>query len=140
MPKTSSLRAAFIITIGVTAPQLIPQPAESHGISGNRLFPGTMAFDDPAVADELMMQLFKEKHPGDGGGPENDTSFAWSFMRLLTPDVGFGFDNVITNRDRMGLAEKTGEGVTHMTIKGLLYNNEAQETLISAGLTWGIGG
>jgi hypothetical protein len=61
-------------------------------------------------------------------------------MRLLTPDIGIGFDNTITNRDRLGVSDVTGDGVTHMTLKGLLYNNEPQETLVSAGLTWGIGG
>jgi hypothetical protein len=25
--------------------------AEAHGIAGNRHFPGTLTFDDPAVAD-----------------------------------------------------------------------------------------
>jgi hypothetical protein len=26
--------------------------AHAHGIAGNRFFPGTLTFDDPAVADE----------------------------------------------------------------------------------------
>jgi hypothetical protein len=140
MRKRSNLRAAFIGAIALTAPQWAQWPAEAHGISGNRLFPGTVAFDDPAVADELAIGISQQKHPGDDGNLVNDTSLAWSFIRLLTPDVGIGFDNIITNRDRLGVDDKTGEGVTHMTIKGLLYNNEAHETLVSAGLTWGIGG
>jgi hypothetical protein len=133
----SNLRTTFT---GIAASVLANCPAQGHGISGNRFFPGTMAFDDPAVADELLFELSQERHPGDGGGLVNDTSLAWSFMRLLTPDIGIGLDNTVTNRDRIGVNDKTGEGVTHMTIKGLLYNNEAQETLVSAGLTWGIGG
>ena len=28
------------------------QGAYAHGIAGNRYFPGTLTFDDPAVADE----------------------------------------------------------------------------------------
>jgi hypothetical protein len=140
MPKHSNLRAAFIGAMALAVPQWAPRPADAHGISGNRLFPGTMAFDDPAVADELLVELAQQKHPGDDGGLVNDTSLAWSFLRLLTPDIGIGFDNTITNRDRLGVSDQTGEGVTHMTVKGLLYNNEPQETLVSAGLTWGIGG
>ena len=31
--------------------------ATAHGIAGNRLFIGTLAFDDPAVADELVLPL-----------------------------------------------------------------------------------
>jgi hypothetical protein len=29
----------------------------AHGIVGNRVFPGTLAFDDPAVMDELGSKL-----------------------------------------------------------------------------------
>ncbi len=141
MPKTSILpRAAFIAVMLLAEPQWAMRAAKAHGISGNRLFPGTVAFDDPAVADELAIGLSRRKYPGDDGNLVNDTSLAWSFMRLLTPDVGIGFDNTITNRDRLTMDDKTGEGVTHVTLKGLIYNNEARETLVSAGLTWGIGG
>ncbi len=136
----STLRTVFVAWIALAAPQWVVRPAAAHGISGNRLFPGTMAFDDPAVADELSFEFSQQKHPGEDGGPVSDTSLAWSFTRLLTRDIGLGFDNIITNRNRIGVDDKTGEGVTHMTLKGLLYNNEAQETLISAGMTWGIGG
>ena len=31
------------------------QAAQSHGIAGNRFFPGTLTFDDPAVADEAVL-------------------------------------------------------------------------------------
>jgi hypothetical protein len=29
--------------------------AHAHGIAGNRFFPGTLTFDDPAVADEAVV-------------------------------------------------------------------------------------
>ena len=34
---------------------VISHAAQAHGIVGNRLFPGTLAFDDPAVMDELVL-------------------------------------------------------------------------------------
>jgi hypothetical protein len=38
--------------------------AEAHGIAGNRYFPGTLTFDDPAVADELILPNFSSlAHP-----------------------------------------------------------------------------
>ena len=38
--------------------------AEAHGIAGNRFFPGTLSFDDPAVADEAIVPNFaSSKHP-----------------------------------------------------------------------------
>jgi hypothetical protein len=32
----------------------VSECAQAHGIAGNRFFPGTMTFDDPAVADEFF--------------------------------------------------------------------------------------
>jgi hypothetical protein len=32
----------------------VSDPASSHGIAGNRYFGGTLTFDDPAVADEVI--------------------------------------------------------------------------------------
>ncbi len=58
--------------------------AHAHGIAGNRFFPGTLTFDDPAVADEAIVPNFSSaKHPGEGGDVV-DNSFDWSFFRLLT--------------------------------------------------------
>ena len=40
--------------------------SEAHGLVGNRVFPGTLAFDDPAVLDELIFPDFSTlKHPDD---------------------------------------------------------------------------
>ena len=35
--------------------------AAAHGIAGNRLFVGTLSFDDPAVADEFSTTLSRFK-------------------------------------------------------------------------------
>jgi len=87
--------AALGAAILLACQAYLQHTAEAHGISGNRFFPGKMAFDDPAVADELLFELSQQQRPGDDGDPVRDTSLAWSFMRLLTPDIGIGFDNTI---------------------------------------------
>src|SRR6476620_8629437 len=62
--------------------------AHAHGIAGNRFFPGTLSFDDPAVADEAILPNFASfKSPIDGGNVV-DNRFDWSFFRLLTPTLG----------------------------------------------------
>ena len=44
--------------------------ANAHGIAGNRFFPGTLSFDDPAVADEAIVPNFStSKHPDGGANP-----------------------------------------------------------------------
>jgi hypothetical protein len=53
--------------------------AHAHGIAGNRFFPGTLSFDDPAVADEAIVPNFSSfKRAGDGGNVV-DNRFATLF-------------------------------------------------------------
>jgi hypothetical protein len=43
--------------LGLIAVIAIPHAAQAHGIAGNRYVPGTLTFDDPVVADELMVSF-----------------------------------------------------------------------------------
>src|SRR5262249_46489882 len=57
--------------------------AHAHGIAGNRFFPGTLSFDDPAVADEAIVPNFSSfKRPGDAGNIV-DNRFDWAFFVFL---------------------------------------------------------
>jgi hypothetical protein len=112
--------------------------AHAHGIAGNRFFPGTLSFDDPAVADESILPLFSSsKHPDEGGNVV-DNRFTWSFFRLLTPTLGVGVDSGWVHRE-WGSSRNSGFDTTNLTIKGEIYRNDLHETLVSAGLGWGIG-
>jgi hypothetical protein len=112
--------------------------AHAHGIAGNRFFPGTLSFDDPAVADEAIVPNFSiSKFPGEGGDVV-DNRFSWSFLRLLTKTVGIGIDSGWVHRD-WGVTTRRGFDITNLTIKGEVYRNDLHETLVSAGLGWGIG-
>jgi hypothetical protein len=112
--------------------------AHAHGIAGTRFFPGTLSFDDPAVADESILPLFSSsKHPGEGGDVV-DNRVTWSFFRLLTPTLGVGVDSGWVHRD-WGSSRASGFDTTNLTVKGEVYRNDLHETLVSAGLAWGIG-
>src|ERR1700730_5154385 len=57
----SALAIALVVLVAA-------QTAHAHGIAGNRLFPGTLSFDDPAVADEATIPNYSNlNHPADGG-------------------------------------------------------------------------
>jgi hypothetical protein len=116
--------------------------AQAHGIAGNRFFPGTMTFDDPAVADELLLIPSSRKHPLDSGTGFNvlDTSMSWSFVRLLTPDIAVGINSGWIHRSGTGFPTQFGFDQTSLTIKKLMYKNELHEMLISASMSWAIGG
>jgi len=113
------------------------ESAHAHGIAGNRFFPGTLTFDDPAVADEAIVPNFSSaKHPGEGADVVDDR-FNWAFFRLLTEQVGVGVDGAWIRRNWGGSA-RSGFDVTNLTIKGLVYRNDLHEILVSAGFGWGI--
>ncbi|MBV9237094.1 MAG: hypothetical protein JOZ94_14780 [Xanthobacteraceae bacterium] len=114
--------------------------AHAHGIAGNRFFPGTLAFDDPAVADEAIVPLYTTlKHPADiGDGSVVDNRFNWSIFRLLTPTVGVGVDSGWIGRN-WGGPQRSGFDITSVNLKTEVYRNDLHETLVSAGVAWGFG-
>src|ERR1700736_1692095 len=90
-------RWCTLIVALVAAP--LSQTADAHGIAGNRYFPGTLTFDDPAVADEAIVPNFSSStHPGDGGDII-DSRYSWSFFRLLTKTLGVGIDSGWVHRN-----------------------------------------
>jgi len=116
----------------------LAQLAHAHGIAGS-FFPGTLAFDDSAVNDELSLQISRLNHPAEDGGSVTDSIWSWSLMRLLTPDIAIGIDSEAIWRDRAGFPQQAGTGPVNLSLKALLYKSEPHETLISAGLTWSVG-
>jgi hypothetical protein len=112
--------------------------AQAHGIVGNRVFPGTLAFDDPAVMDELIFPaVTTPKHPSEGADV-SDNRIGWSFTRLLTSTISIGVEDGWIHRN-WGVAQRSGFDTAALTVKNLLYKNELHEVMISAGLAWGIG-
>ena len=67
-PQTPAATAALSVAARFYTPALLNHCVRSylwgatyaaaHGIAGNRLFPGTVTFDDPAVADEAVLPDF----------------------------------------------------------------------------------
>jgi hypothetical protein len=116
----------------------VSNAAQAHGIVGNRVFPGTLAFDDPAVMDELVFPAMSSlKHPGEGADV-TDNRIGWSFTRLLTSTVSIGVEGGWIRRN-WGAAQRSGFDTTALTVKDLLYKNDVHEVMISTGLAWGIG-
>jgi hypothetical protein len=118
---------------------VLPQAALGHGIVGNRLFPGTLAFDDAAVADELTLPAISSQKRPEDGGDVTDRRSSWSFTRLLTPVLSLGIVNGWIHRN-WGTARSSGLDTTSLGLKALLLKDEARELMVSAGLGWGIGG
>jgi hypothetical protein len=127
--------SAFIVALA--APPLA-QTAHAHGIAGNRFFPGTLTFDDPAVADEAIVPNFSYWNHPDGGGEVTDNRINYSFTRLLTPKVGVFVDNSWIARN-WGVTQRFGFDTTNVGIKWEVYRDDPHEALLSASVAWGIG-
>lgn len=115
------------------------QASHAHGIAGNRYFPGTITFDDPAVADEMILPAWSRTVVAGEEGRVVDREATWAFMRLLTPTVGIGMDGGNTRRN-WGHAQSVGATPVHVTLKSELYRDEPGEALVSGSLAWGVGG
>src|SRR5215475_6697325 len=132
----ASRMAVWLIAAAMIA---MSHAALAHGIVGNRLFPGTLAFDDPAVMDELILPAVSRlKHPGDGADVKDDR-IGVSFLRLLTSTLAFEIESGWVHRN-WGGAQRSGFETTSLGLKGLLYKNDLHEMMVSAGLAWGIRG
>lgn len=130
-------RALQVIVLVGSCFALRPEAAPAHGIAGNRLFPGTLTFDDPAVADELSApDLSKQTHPVLGDGNVRDTSVGGSFSRLLLPDLALRVDSDWTEHGIGYGATERGMGATHLSLKYQAYRNEPHETLIATGFAF----
>jgi hypothetical protein len=128
------------IRYGVIASVLVvsARAADAHGIAGNRFFVGTLAFDDPAVAEEAVLpNFFSLDHLAEGGNTAVDR-IDWSCVWLLTPTLQVSIDSGWIHRSRPS-AQASGFDTTDIGIKGEIFGNNEHETLMSAGIAWGIG-
>jgi hypothetical protein len=130
--------AVKVLASAMSALAVVPS-ADAHGIAGNRYFPGTLTFDDPAVADELILPNFSSlMHPN---GNENvvDNIIAGAFTRLLTDKLGISVDSSWIKRNRTSFPQQTGFGLTSLSLKGQVFEDDPHEALVAASLSWGIG-
>lgn len=115
--------------------------AQAHGIAGNRLFAGTLTFDDPAVADEFNGPIFSRRvDPLDSGSGILDRSVDFGISRLLESDLAASIETSYTLHRLPDGQTVQGIGATHLGLKKQLWIDEDHETMVAGSLTWGLGG
>jgi hypothetical protein len=110
----------------------------AHGIAGNRLFPGTLTFDDPAVSDEAVLPDFSSLNRPAQGSNVVDNRINWSFVRLLTPTLAVSIDSGWIHQS-WPVGRTSGFDTTDIGLKYEAFRNNEHEALVSVGLAWGIG-
>ena len=109
----------------------------AHGIAGNRYFAGTITFDDPAVADELILPNFSYLNYPALGSNVAESRINGAFARLLTPTLAFTVDSAWAHQN-WPTGHTSGFDKTNIGIKYEAYRDNRHEVLVSAGLAWGI--
>lgn len=122
----------------VIVPMLWSLSAHAHGIAGNRYFAGTMTFDDPSVANELILPNFSYlAYPAQGSNVA-ESRINGAFARLLTPTLSFTIDSARVHQN-WPTGRTSGFDKTNIGLKYEAYRNNRHEALVSVGLAWGIG-
>jgi hypothetical protein len=79
------IRSAGVALAGAIA-ALWLAPAYPHAVCGDRIFPATLAIDDPGVNDELALPTVSYVPFNSDGANELDASFSWT--KTITPSLG----------------------------------------------------
>ncbi|EIF31095.1 hypothetical protein BCh11DRAFT_06611 [Burkholderia sp. Ch1-1] len=130
------LRAASLVAAAAGALLCVPSPVSAHAIAGNRIFPSTMAVDDPGVGDEANLEFGHQRVPGDNGDQSINT-FDFEYDKLITPRLAVSVDGTyaMQNNPRARGFDNFGVG-----LKYLLYVNDAHEFMTSIGVDAELGG
>ncbi|CAD6559902.1 hypothetical protein LMG28727_06974 [Paraburkholderia kirstenboschensis] len=130
------LLTAAIISAATSSLLLIPSLAAAHAIAGDRVFPATMAVDDPGVGDEANLVYGHQRVPGDDGDQSINT-FNFEYDKLITPRLALSVDGsyVMQNNPTARGFNNFGVG-----LKYLLYVNDAHEFMTSVGVNAEFGG
>jgi hypothetical protein len=116
--------------------------AGAHGLAGKRFFPSTIAIDDPFVSDELTLpSILHIRRPASGEEPAtNETTFSGEFSKRITPDFGFSLGGELTHLDPDEGDSVTGFGNLEVGLKYQFFKSAEHEAILSAGLSWEVGG
>ncbi|MGB0084281.1 MAG: hypothetical protein WBP94_02755 [Rhodomicrobiaceae bacterium] len=119
-----------VATLSLTAASL--SPAFAHGIVGARVFPVTLAIDDPAVSDELSLPTVTHTQEDDGS---RETAVSVEFAKRLTDRFGISFE------EEWSHIKPDGSGFQNLetTFKYLLFTDAPSEFMLSTGasIEWG---
>jgi hypothetical protein len=132
-PMTIRTTLALALMAGATL--AASHPALAHGRAGERVFPATMAIEDPAVTDELTLpqvQSFKERE--DSGDAPRATEYSAEYSKRITPDFGLSVEGAwVDGADNDGF-DNVGIGAKYQ-----LFRNDVHEMMGAVGLDWDIG-
>jgi hypothetical protein len=117
---------------------LAPIGAQAHEIVGNRMFPATLAIDDPGVADELAFPTISAYRTGDNPSARQ-FDVSGEFSKRITEDFAVSFGSAWSRIKAPGMPAATGFQNLETTLKYRAFKNVEHEFVASVGLSveWG---
>jgi hypothetical protein len=115
--------------------------AGAHEIVGNRMFPATLAIDDPGVADELSLPTVAISKTSDDPSVKQ-LDISGEFSKRITEDFAVSIGSTWTHLYAPGgpnMAGASGFQNLETTFKYRVFKNEEHEFVASVGLNieWG---
>ncbi len=136
------LRAPLALARALAAVAILiaASPALSHTIVGDRVFPATLAIDDPGVNDELTLPTFSyltAANPDGTMGPSSFT-FGGEYDKTITADlqISIASEGVTFQRN----PRATGFANIAVGAKYVFYQSAEHEFIVSGGVDIDIGG
>jgi hypothetical protein len=121
---------------------LSPLTAHAHGIAGDRVFPATIATDDPAAESEASLPTVDWFHNprDDNGNVPSETDIGGELDVLMAPNFAVGIAPEWSSQTAKG--ETGAYGFQNLEVSGKyqFYENDEHEILMSAGLVAEVGG
>ncbi|MGS0743837.1 hypothetical protein ACVBEF_18775 [Glaciimonas sp. GG7] len=132
-------RAAFGLAIASLTALPLSQ-ANAHAIAGNRVFPATMAVDDPGVGDELDMQFGHLRTPNDDDpGSTSVNSLSANYAKTITPNLAISVGTSYVTQHASGNPTVKGFDNLGLGVKYMAYVNPVHEFMLSVGVDSDIG-
>jgi hypothetical protein len=131
--------ACFSTLTAVMALSLSSGKADAHASAGVRMFPATLAVEDPAISNELTLpniSTFKEKE--DGADAARVTEYEAEFSKKITENWGFSIENAYIKQSNAA-GGHSGFDNWGVSTKYQAYKNAEHEAIIAVGLGWDIG-
>jgi hypothetical protein len=115
--------------------------ASAHEIVGNRMFPATLAIDDPGVADELSLPTVALYKTGDNPSVKQ-LDISGEYSKLITEDFAVSFSptwsHIYAPGGPLGVGASGFQNI-ETTFKYRVFSNAEHEFVASVGLDieWG---
>ena len=133
---------SFAVLLSALGLVVSASAASAHGLIGQRFLPATLAIDDPFVADELSLPtVFHIRNRGSEEAPPTlQTDLSGELSKRLSPNLGVSLGGTYTLLDPIPGDSTSGFDNMEVSLKYVFWKSPAHETLLSAGVSWDVGG